>query len=117
MKTPELMVTQGDGVPLPDQAHAIEEFKRRCEGRSWLDDETFQVEHNPNCPSPYKVRLVQYGRGRIHGDKDDAIGFGKTLYEAADKARILRDAVKALAIAKRAGVTVPTTPTVGAPQS
>src|SRR5262245_14362699 len=75
----------------------------------WLAGETFQVEHNPNCPSPYKVRLVQWGRGRIDGTDQDAIGHGKTLTEAADKARIQRDLVKALAAAKRAGVTVPTT--------
>lgn len=74
----------------------------------WLERETFQVEHNPNCPSPYKVRLVQYERGRIHGTEDDAIGYGKTLGEAAERARIQRDAVKALAIARRAGITVPT---------
>lgn len=74
----------------------------------WLERETFQVEHNPNCPSPYKVRLVQYARGRIDGTDQDAIGFGKTLNEAAEKARIQRDAVKAIGVAKRAGVTIPT---------
>lgn len=53
---------------------------------------------------------MQYGRGRIDGTESDAIGYGKSLYEAATKARIQRDAVKALAIARSAGVTVPTTP-------
>lgn len=73
----------------------------------WLERETFQIEHNPNCPSPYKVRLVQYGRGKIDGTEADAIGCGKTLLEAAEKARIQRDAVKAIAAARRAGVTIP----------
>lgn len=27
---PDLVVTRGDGVPLPDQKAALEEFKRRC---------------------------------------------------------------------------------------
>lgn len=27
---PDLIVTRGDGIPLPDQAAGIEEFKRRC---------------------------------------------------------------------------------------
>ena len=74
---------------------------------TWLERETFQVEHNPNCLSPYKVRLVQYGRGQIDGTEADAIGCGKSLSEAANRARIQRDAVKALAIAQRAGVNVP----------
>jgi hypothetical protein len=74
---------------------------------AWLESETFQVEHHPACPSPYKVRLVQYGRGRIDDTESDAIGHGRSLDQAAERARIQRDAVKALAIAKRAGVPVP----------
>lgn len=74
----------------------------------WIYADTFRIEHNPNCPSPFLVRLVQYGRGQIDGTDQDAMGYGKTLGEAAERARIQRDAVKALAIARRAGVTVPT---------
>jgi hypothetical protein len=29
-KLPELVVTRGDGIPLPDQKAALEEFKRQC---------------------------------------------------------------------------------------
>lgn len=72
-----------------------------------LKEQTFQVEHNPNCPSPFKVRLVQYGRGCIDGTELDAIGYGKTLEEAAERAVILRDVVRAMAIARRAGVSIP----------
>lgn len=73
----------------------------------WLNAETFRVEHCPNCPSPFLVRLVQYGRGKIDGTEADARGYGKTLTEAANKARIQRDAVKALTLAKNAGVEIP----------
>lgn len=71
----------------------------------WLTQETFRVEHNPNCPSTFKVYLCL--AGRIHGDSRDAIGYGKTLREAAGKARIQRDAIKALHKAKLAGVEIP----------
>ncbi len=27
---PDLVVTRGDGIPLPDQKAALEEFKKRC---------------------------------------------------------------------------------------
>lgn len=30
VKMPKLVVTRGDGVPLPDQAAAVAEFKRQC---------------------------------------------------------------------------------------
>ncbi len=73
----------------------------------WLSQETYRVEHCPNCPAPYLVRLVQYGRGRIDGTEADARGYGKTLSEAANKARTQRDAVKAMTLAKHAGVEVP----------
>lgn len=93
---------------MTDTEHSHLAIRAAIELPLWLAGETFQVEHHPGCPSPYKVRLVQYGRGRIDGTELDAIGHGKTLSEAADKARIQRDAVKALAIARRAGISVPT---------
>ncbi len=55
-----------------------------------LSRHTFSVEHNPNCPSPYLVRLVGFQRGGL--DKfepnatNDYMGYGKTLVEAADAA-------------------------------
>lgn len=73
----------------------------------WLSEETYRVEHCPSCPSRYLVRLVQWGRGTIDGTELDARGYGKTLAEAAERARIQREAVKALTIAKRMGVSVP----------
>lgn len=73
----------------------------------WLLELTFRVEHNPNCPSPFLVRLVQWGRGSIDGTDQDAIGHGRSLAEAAERARIQRDAVRAIAIAKREGVAIP----------
>lgn len=47
---------------------------------------TYSVRHSPNCPSPFEVRLVQRGRGHIHYDKNDIIGYGKTFDEAAEQA-------------------------------
>ena len=35
-KPPELIVTRGNGIPLPDQAAALKEFKERCRK---VDDE------------------------------------------------------------------------------
>lgn len=59
---------------------------------------TFAVQHNPNCPSPFLVRLVGHGRAVIdlkpyagfclHRSTltNDILGFGKTLEEAAEAA-------------------------------
>lgn len=65
----------------------------------WLKKETFAVQHNPNCPSPYLVRLIGKGAGLLDlkpyfllgkpkpGELTrDALGFGKTLEEAAEAA-------------------------------
>lgn len=49
----------------------------RIDVPAWLYGEAFQVEHNPNCLSPFLVRLVDR----------DRIGYGKTLWEAAEAAR------------------------------
>lgn len=62
------------------------------------------IEHNPNCPSPYLVRLVQWGRGQIDGTEADARGYGKTLDEAAEKAIRQRDLVKAISRARAVGI-------------
>src|SRR5690606_29385138 len=48
--------------------------------------ETFVIEHNPNCPSPFLVRLIGKGKGHICYSADDICGYGKTLEEAATKA-------------------------------
>ena len=63
----------------------------------WMLKKTFMIQHNPNCASPFLVRLVRPGKGRIdglpysgHSDTvmtQDIIGFGDTLEEASREAR------------------------------
>src|SRR5690606_29144945 len=53
---------------------------------NWLLRETFMVEHNPNCPSPFLVRLVGKGKGYIRRNSDDVRGYGQTLEDAATMA-------------------------------
>ncbi|KAB6714290.1 hypothetical protein [Roseobacter sp. TSBP12] len=58
---------------------------------------TFVVQHNPNCPSPWLVRIPgksciidmkpYCGFGIAHEElTGDILGFGKTFWEAADAA-------------------------------
>ena len=58
---------------------------------------TFAIQHNPNCPSPWLVRLPgkslvidmkPYGGFGLTPDDltDDILAFGKTFEEAADAA-------------------------------
>ena len=58
---------------------------------------TFAVQHNPNCPSPWLVRMPGKSliidmkpRGVFGGSEDDLtddiLGYGKTFEEAADAA-------------------------------
>lgn len=81
------------GAPLVDPAPAAPD---------WLAKETYAVQHNPNCPRPYLVRLVRAGRIGLDmlqyaytedpgGLTADALGFGVTLTEAAENARMARD--------------------------
>jgi hypothetical protein len=68
-----------------------------------LLDRTFRIEHSPNCPTKWLVRLVGNGEAiidglpytqwmnrfdqSIHGELTrDALGFGKTLNQAAKRA-------------------------------
>ncbi|MBI2062249.1 MAG: hypothetical protein HYT64_00945 [Candidatus Yanofskybacteria bacterium] len=55
-----------------------------------LNKETYVVEHSPNCPSPFLVRLVGPESGVIdkkyYDETNDILGFGKTLEEAAQAA-------------------------------
>lgn len=64
-----------------------------------LERTTYRVEHNPNCPSPFLVRLVGWGKGSIDGkpvphpltreDSEvtfDAYGYGRTFEEAGEAA-------------------------------
>ncbi len=67
---------------------------------SWLRAQTFQVEHNPNCPSPFLVRMIGKGRGRIYADERDALGYGQTLAEAAGHAAKTARVIKRKAAAE-----------------
>ena len=66
----------------------------------WLLKQTFAIQYNPNCPSPFLVRLVRPGTGGLDykqhmsfqhsGDEKltesvthDILGYGQTIEEAA----------------------------------
>lgn len=55
-----------------------------CDPFEPLGDQTFVLERNVNCPSPYLIRLI--GTGGIDklppGETKDVLGYGKTLEEA-----------------------------------
>ncbi|MBU6388682.1 hypothetical protein KGQ72_02330 [Patescibacteria group bacterium] len=55
-----------------------------------LKQQTFVIEHNPNCPMPFLIRLVAPGTGYIDklppGETRDALGYGRTEKEAATRA-------------------------------
>jgi len=65
-----------------------------------LNKFTYVVEHNPNCPLHFLVRLV--GKGQAMIDKKpylpretkDILGFGRTLKEAARRALVEKRAEK-----------------------
>ncbi len=54
-----------------------------------LREHTYAIEHNPNCPKPYLVRLVG-APGMLDGkpvrETEDHLGYGTTLKEAAVEA-------------------------------
>lgn len=57
----------------------------------WLLAKTFAVQHNPNCPKPFLVRLPGKSAAldMLPYDKTgDILGFGDTLREAAESARV-----------------------------
>jgi hypothetical protein len=76
-----------------------------CEILDKLSKYTYRIEHNPNCPSQYLVRLVGWSRGQIDGKPTghplmaqntettaDAYGYGKTLEAAAEAAIAMKEA-------------------------
>lgn len=67
----------------------------------WLLELTFCVEYCPNCPSRWLMRLPGYHRGVIDkkpaGESTDAMGYGKSLVEAANNARAALETQKAAA--------------------
>jgi len=58
-----------------------------------LDELTYMIEHNPNCPMPFLVRLPGKA-GRIDrkaaDETEDILGYGKTLEIAAHAALLAR---------------------------
>lgn len=50
---------------------------------------TYQIEHGPNDPAPFLLRIVTPGRGSLDGlpthETRDIFAYGKTLEEAASK--------------------------------
>jgi hypothetical protein len=75
---------------------------------AWLMKMTFAIQHNPNCPRPFLVRLPGFHVGALdmktyygpaEGRTKDALGFGTTAEEAAHAALAIietaRDAFRA----------------------
>lgn len=80
----------------------FEEANKPLDYPNWLLQRTFAVQYNPNCPSPFLVRLIRPCGGCLDlkpymamKAKDepepdltkDCLGFGLTLQEAAEEAR------------------------------
>ena len=55
--------------------------------RNDISELTYVVEHNPNCPSPFLVRLPGPKQAVIdkkyYSETKDTLGFGKTFHAAA----------------------------------
>jgi hypothetical protein len=63
-------------------------------------DLTWSLRHNPNCPSPYEVRMCGRKAGRINYDQGDLIGYGKTLAEALENVLAKREAAYAVPLSR-----------------
>lgn len=63
-----------------------------------LEQQTYVVEHNPNCRMRFLIRLVAPGTGYIDKlpprETKDAIGYGRTEREAATRAFRRLDALR-----------------------
>ncbi len=61
-----------------------------------LTQSTYVVEHNPNCLSPFLVRLP--GKkgyiDKMNSGTADICGYGRTLVDAAGQAFVQRDAMR-----------------------
>lgn len=63
-----------------------------CESclRRALENKTYVLEHNPNCPAPYLIRLPGKRTGIIDkeplGESQDIFAYGKNFQEAAKRA-------------------------------
>ncbi|MBD3684148.1 hypothetical protein H3005_20045 [Stenotrophomonas sp. Br8] len=61
---PKLIVTRGDGIPLPDQAAAIEEFKRQCLRRVEAEYPHLSAQPSPaTCKEGLQVQPSPGGQG------------------------------------------------------
>ena len=52
---------------------------------SELLTKTFELQYNPNCPKPFLVRLAHPLMAHV-STKDDILGYGTTMEEAARQA-------------------------------
>lgn len=62
---------------------------------AWMAQQTFAIQHNPNCAKPFLVRLIKKGQSGLDlkpyafgVETQDALGFGDTLEEASEAARL-----------------------------
>ena len=58
---------------------------------------TYTLQHNPNCPSPFLVRMpcgLLMLDNRLAGSTEDALGYGKTFEEAAANALKIDEAAE-----------------------
>lgn len=62
---PELIVTRGDGIPLPDQAAGIEEFKRQCLRRIETEYPHLSAQPSPGGQGDAHVVVLQEMRARL----------------------------------------------------
>jgi len=74
-----------------------------CEALEKIKNETYAIEHNPNCPNPFLVRLV--GKGgcldkKPSGKTKDILGYGETLEMAVSRASAFKMAHETFQILK-----------------
>jgi hypothetical protein len=76
----------------------LKKLRENEEALKQLAEKTFAVQHSPNCPSPYLVRLAGRGKGMIDlkppNRTADVLGYGKTLCEAAAAALEIQEKQK-----------------------
>ncbi len=57
---------------------------------AWLSRRTHAVRHNPNCPSPYEVRIAGTA-GAVDSRLPGAVGYGASLAEAVAELRAAQE--------------------------
>ena len=89
----EFAILQEDGLTITGNVANVE-FLVSGQGKpaalDKIDQETYAVQHNPNYPRPFLVRLVGRSAGFLdfkpQGETNDLLGYGQTLEEAAGEA-------------------------------